>query len=61
MWYETLIIFNWRMITLKLKARDSFGKEKFKKIELVLYLIRHYPKYFWTTFTLWTEVRITIW
>ena len=43
-----------------LKHRDSFGKEK-KKKKLVLYLIRHYPKYFWTTFTLWTEVRLTIW
>ena len=29
-----------------LKHRDSFGKEKCIKIKLVLYLIRHYPKYF---------------
>ena len=43
----------------QLKHRDSFGKKKKKK--LVLYLIRHYPKYFWTTFTLWTKVRLTIW
>ena len=28
-----------------LKHRDSFGKEK-KKEKIVLYLIRHYPKYF---------------
>ena len=30
---------------LFLKHRDSFGKEK-KMIKLVVYLIRHYPKYF---------------
>ena len=47
--------------TLILKHRDSFGKGKYKQIKLVLYLIRHYPKYFWTTFTLWTEVKLTIW
>ena len=48
----------WKLLIF-LKHRDSFGKKQ--KTELVLYLIRHYPKYFSTTFTLWTEVRLTIW
>ena len=39
-----------------LKHRDSFGKER-KKFNI---LVIQYPKYFWTTFKLWTEVRLTI-
>ena len=43
-----------------LKHKDSFGKEIFLKFLTILHLIGHYPKYFQTNFTLWTEVRLTI-
>ena len=47
----------WFITVEKLKHRDSFGKEKKKFYILVI----QYSKYFWTTFKLWTEVRLTIW
>ena len=34
----------------KLKHKDSFGKENFKKIKLVLHLVGDYAKYFDTNF-----------